>query len=170
MFRILIAAILALFIVTPVSAQSTVPEDVALAAVNACYAHETGADLVRALTAQGFRASARAEQRWVKNLPGFEFQVWLNDKAQSNGTTLRLCSVGVWGRLSNIGRVRTTLENRARSDGFTVPPPTPREKGGDSQMMIRQTGARFHALHLTANEAADSNKGANYVIIYGWTL
>ncbi len=170
MTRILIAVVLALFVVTPVRAQSTAPEDVALAAVNACYALETGADLVSALTTQGFRPSARAAQRWVKNQPGREYQVWLSDKPQANGSTLRLCSVGVWGRLPNIGRLRTTLESRARSEGYLVPDPAPRAAGGVEQMMVRQIGSRFHALHLTANEAADSSKGANYVIIYGWVL
>jgi hypothetical protein len=171
MKRLFLALFAALAVSAPASAQTaTTPEDITLAAHEACYGVERGAALSSLATAQGFQASTRTAGVFLRNIPGFEFQLSITDKAQSDGRTLRMCSLGVWGRFAGISRVQSSLVARSRAQGFTIDAPTPRAQGGVDQMMYKETPAQTQVLSITTNEANDPTKGANYVIIYAWLM
>jgi hypothetical protein len=171
MKRLLIAAIAALAAAAPAGAQTgSAPEDIALGAHDACYGVQRGSALSILADAQGFRPSTRTTGVYVRNLPGLEFQLSITDKAQPSGRTLRMCSLGIWGRVAGFGRVQGTLVARGRSQGFTVTDPAPRAKGGTDQMIYKETPTEAHVIGITVNEGNDPTKGANYVITYGWLM
>lgn len=171
MKRLLLPLFAALLVVSPATAQTaSTPEAIVLAATDACYAIERGWTLPPLATSQGYRASTRTPGAFLRNTPGFEFQLSIADKPQSDGRTLRMCSVGVWGRFAGISSVQSTLLARSRAQGFTIGDPTPRAHGGTDQMAFKESPTQTQVLSITINEGNDPTKGANYVIIYGWLM
>lgn len=171
MKRLFLALCAALAVAAPAGAQTaSTPDAIALAAHEACYAVERGSALPSLAGAQGFRPSSRTAGVFLRNIPGYEFQLSITDKPQTNGQTLRMCSLGIWGRFAGISRVQSTLEARARGQGFTIGAPAPRAQGGTDQMFYKESPGQAQVVSLTINEANDPTKGANYVIIYGWLM
>ncbi len=171
MKRLLLALLAALAVSAPAGAQTAAtPEDIALAAHEACYAVERGSALPSLAGAQGFRPSTRTAGVFLRNIPGYEFQLSVTDKPQEGGRTLRMCSLGIWGRFAGISRVQASILARSRGQGFTVGAATPRASGGTDQMAYKESPGQAQVVSLTINEANDPTKGANYVIIYGWLM
>jgi len=171
MKRLLFALFAALIVATPAGAQTAAStEDVALAAHDVCFGVERGSTLASLATAQGFRPSSRGDGAFVRNTTGFEFRLSITDKTQPGGRVLRMCSLGIWGRIAGISRVRDTIFARARADGFRIGDEAPRAKGGTEQIGFKETPGQTRAIGITINEGNDPTKGANYVIIYGWLL
>ncbi|MDP1632870.1 MAG: hypothetical protein Q8L66_15745 [Caulobacter sp.] len=144
------------------------PEDVTLAAIDACVASDGGRSIANVSPRLGFRPSTKAANRYVRNLPGLEVQVWVVSEKQKDGRTMNVCTVGVWGRLSDDNLVLNDLLSRARVGGFTVDPVERRPKGGVEQSMYYIKGQEFRVFSRIFIPDATATTGANYAITYGW--
>ncbi|MDP1632869.1 MAG: hypothetical protein Q8L66_15740 [Caulobacter sp.] len=167
MSRPLIAA-LALTLTAGSAQAASSAEDVVLVAINACIASEGGSSIADTAPGLGFRPSAKAADRYVRNLPGVEIQLWVFREPKENGRVMNVCSVGVWGPLRNGSSIKNDMLMLARSRGYTVKPEEPRAKGGVTQTTYRVDGNAFHALSGTFIPGRDPAEGATYVIAYGW--
>lgn len=150
-------------------AQDT-PEVSTIESLQLCMSVEQGASMGSIIGAKGFTPSTKAANRWVKGIGEHEIQVSIIDKTLESGRTHRMCTIGVWGRMNNSAELFQAMVEHFQKSGYTVQPSEQKPDGSTVQTLFKAAGNAINVISLSKNDGADSSKGANYVIIYGWLM